>query len=93
MVMAIGPSAWAELPAMFTQFGRLPDTNIVPVSLVLSGLVFAGAGGVNNLAQSNWIRDKGFGRAPAGTGAFASSAGPLAWAARSNRRARTRSGF
>jgi len=51
------------------------------VSLVLSGLVFAGAGGVNNLAQSNWIRDKGYGRAPAGTGAFASSAGPLAWAA------------
>ena len=31
------------------------------MSLVLSGLVFAGAGGVNNLAQSNWIRDKGFG--------------------------------
>ena len=28
---------------------------------ILSGLVFAGAGGVNNLAQSNWIRDKGFG--------------------------------
>ena len=28
---------------------------------MLSGLVFAGAGGVNNLAQSNWIRDKGFG--------------------------------
>ena len=61
IVMAIGPSAWAELPAMITQFGRLPDTNILPVSLVLSGLVFAGAGGVNNLAQSNWIRDKGFG--------------------------------
>ena len=46
---------------MITQIGRLPDTNILPVSLVLSGLVFAGAGGVNNLAQSNWIRDKGFG--------------------------------
>jgi hypothetical protein len=28
---------------------------------MLSGLVFAGAGGCNNLAQSNWIRDKGFG--------------------------------
>ncbi len=28
---------------------------------MLSALVFAGAGGVNNLAQSNWIRDKGFG--------------------------------
>jgi hypothetical protein len=61
IVMAIGASAWAELPSMFTQIGRLPDTNILPVSLVLSGLVFAGAGGVNNLAQSNWIRDKGFG--------------------------------
>ena len=46
---------------MITQFGRFPDTNVLPVSLVLSGLVFAGAGGVNNLAQSNWIRDKGFG--------------------------------
>jgi hypothetical protein len=58
---AIGASAWAELPAMFTQIGRLPDMTVLPISLVLSGLVFAGAGGVNNLAQSNWIRDKGFG--------------------------------
>ena len=46
---------------MITEFGRFPDTNVLPVSLMLSGLVFAGAGGVNNLAQSNWIRDKGFG--------------------------------
>jgi uncharacterized membrane protein len=61
IVVAIGASAWAELPTMITQFGRFPDTNVLPVSLVLSGLVFAGAGGVNNLAQSNWIRDKGFG--------------------------------
>jgi hypothetical protein len=61
IVMAIAPSAWAELPTMITEAGRLPDTAILPVSLVLSGLVFAGAGGVNNLAQSNWIRDKGFG--------------------------------
>ena len=61
IVMAIKASAWAELPSMITQAGRLPDTDILPVALVLSGLVFAGAGGVNNLAQSNWIRDKGFG--------------------------------
>jgi hypothetical protein len=61
IVAAISPSAWAELPTMFTQIGRFPDTSIIPVSLVLSGLVFAGAGGCNNLAQSNWIRDKGFG--------------------------------
>jgi hypothetical protein len=61
IVAAISASAWAELPSMITQAGRFPDTNVLPVSLVLSGLVFAGAGGVNNLAQSNWIRDKGFG--------------------------------
>ena len=61
IVAAIGASAWAELPTMITQVGQFPDTNVLPVSLVLSGLVFAGAGGVNNLAQSNWIRDKGFG--------------------------------
>jgi hypothetical protein len=58
---AIGPTAWSELPAVVTEFGQLPDRSIVPISLILSGLVFAGAGGVNNLVQSNWIRDKGFG--------------------------------
>jgi hypothetical protein len=61
IVVAISPSAWAALPAAVTHIGWFPDTSIIPVSLVLSGLVFAGAGGVNNLAQSNWIRDKGFG--------------------------------
>jgi len=61
IVAAIGPSAWAELPSVVTHIGWFPDRSIIPVSLVLSGLVFAGAGGVNNLAQSNWIRDKGFG--------------------------------
>ena len=61
IVAAISPSAWAQLPAVVTHVGWFPDTSIIPVSLVLSGLVFAGAGGVNNLAQSNWIRDKGFG--------------------------------
>jgi len=58
---AISPSAWAELPRAVTEFGRLPDSDVIPISLMLSGLVFAGAGGVNNLCQSNWIRDKGFG--------------------------------
>jgi hypothetical protein len=61
IVAAISPSAWADLPQAITNFGRLPDSNVIPISLILSGLVFAGAGGVNNLAQSNWIRDKGFG--------------------------------
>jgi hypothetical protein len=61
IVAAISPSAWADLPQAITNVGRLPDSSVIPISLVLSGLVFAGAGGVNNLAQSNWIRDKGFG--------------------------------
>ncbi|MEJ7615703.1 MAG: Nramp family divalent metal transporter [Pyrinomonadaceae bacterium] len=58
---AISASAWAELPQIITNFGQLPDSNLIPISLMLSGLVFAGAGGANNLVQSNWIRDKGFG--------------------------------
>ena len=61
IVAAISPSAWAELPKAVTGFGRLPDAGAIPIALMLSGLVFAGAGGVNNLCQSNWIRDKGFG--------------------------------
>src|SRR5687767_1875236 len=61
IVMAIGASAWGELGSVVTQVGRFPSPDVLPVALVLSGLVFAGAGGVNNLAQSNWIRDKGFG--------------------------------
>jgi hypothetical protein len=61
IVAAINPSAWTGLPAIVTHIGWIPDSSILPISLVLSGLVFAGAGGVNNLAQSNWIRDKGFG--------------------------------
>lgn len=61
IVAAIEPSAWADLPSAVSGFGTLPDATAVPITLLLSALVFAGAGGVNNLAQSNWIRDKGFG--------------------------------
>ena len=61
IVAAIGPGAWADLSQAVTSVGQLPDRNVIPIAMVLSGLVFAGAGGVNNLAQSNWIRDKGFG--------------------------------
>jgi hypothetical protein len=61
IVAAIGAGAWTELPSAITSAGQFPDSKVLPVSLVLSGLVFAGAGGAMNLAQSNWIRDKGFG--------------------------------
>lgn len=61
IVSAISASAWGDLSDAVTSIGQFPDPAVIPVSLVLSALVFAGAGGVNNLAQSNWIRDKGFG--------------------------------
>jgi hypothetical protein len=58
---AISPAAWNELPRALVNVGNFPDTDMIPVSLILGALVFAGAGGANNLAQSNWIRDKGYG--------------------------------
>lgn len=57
---AIGASDWGGLGDNFGNFGTLP-TGDVEVSTLLAGLVFAGAGGANNLVQSNWIREKGFG--------------------------------
>jgi len=60
IVAAIEPSDWAELRHNTSNFGTLP-TGDVAVATLLAGLVFAGAGGANNLVQSNWIREKGFG--------------------------------
>jgi hypothetical protein len=60
---AISAQAVAELVQGFGSVGRVPigASEFVPISVILSGLIFAGAGGANNLVQSNWIRDKGFG--------------------------------
>jgi hypothetical protein len=58
IVFAIDANAWGALgrglvqPEFPTELG---------FALMLSALVFAGAGGGQNLVQSNWIRDKGFG--------------------------------
>jgi hypothetical protein len=60
VVAAIKASAWGDLKDNAPNFGTLP-TGSVAVSTLLAGLVFAGAGGTNNLVQSNWIREKGFG--------------------------------
>jgi hypothetical protein len=56
---AITADAWGALPDAVTGFGRLPEG--LPVALVLPALAFAGAGGGQNLVQSNWMRDKGYG--------------------------------
>jgi hypothetical protein len=60
IVAGISASAWGDLGQNFSNLGRLP-TGDVEVATLLAGLVFAGAGGANNLVQSNWIREKGFG--------------------------------
>ena len=57
---AIKASAWADLPDAVSGFGKIPSDEVA-IATILAGLVFAGAGGANNLVQSNWIRDKGFG--------------------------------
>jgi hypothetical protein len=56
LFLATGGQAWADLfqPA-------IPDHPDLTPALLLGALAFAGAGGTVNLAQSNWIRDKGLG--------------------------------
>jgi hypothetical protein len=59
IVLAISADSWRALPAGFTSEARLPTE--LGFALVLGAIAFAGAGGGQNLCQSNWIRDKGFG--------------------------------
>lgn len=56
---AITAETTRDLSQVVTNFGQIPE-GLAP-ALVLSGIAAAGAGGMHNLAQSNWIRDKGFG--------------------------------
>jgi hypothetical protein len=58
-VVAIGASAWSDLPQVVTR-PRIPVEEL-GFALLLGALAFAGGGGGQNLVQSNWIRDKGFG--------------------------------
>jgi len=59
VVFAIEPESWRALPAGFARFGTLPEG--LSIALVFGAIAFAGSGGAQNLCQSNWIRDKGFG--------------------------------
>jgi len=58
MIFAVGAAAWADAPEIVTK-PRIPTE--LGFALLLGALAFAGAGGGQNLVQSNWIRDKGFG--------------------------------
>jgi len=57
-IYAIGPDAWADAPQIVTNPGIPQELGF---ALLMGALAFAGAGGGQNLCQSNWIRDKGFG--------------------------------
>ncbi|MFC0527028.1 Nramp family divalent metal transporter [Phytohabitans kaempferiae] len=58
IAFAISADAWGELPRAATA-PEFPAE--LGFALMLSALVFAGAGGGQNLCQSNWIRDKRYG--------------------------------
>jgi hypothetical protein len=58
-VVAIGASAWSDLPQVVTR-PQIPAAEL-GFALLLGALAFAGGGGGQNLVQANWIRDKGFG--------------------------------
>jgi hypothetical protein len=58
-MFAIPPGLWLEAPALAAD-ARMPAAEL-GWPLLLGALAYAGAGGGQNLCQSNWIRDKGFG--------------------------------
>lgn len=61
-VLLTGES-WGALARGFTtDIPSIPQaTGAIPIATVLGAIAFAGAGGAMNLAQSNWVRDKGLG--------------------------------
>jgi hypothetical protein len=56
---AIQGDSWRALPSGLVNVGYFPPE--LSFALLFGAMVFAGAGGGQNLCQSNWIRDKGFG--------------------------------
>ena len=59
VIFAVKASSWADLPQGVTHTGQFPSD--LGVAVLMGALAYAGAGGGQNLCQSNWIRDKGFG--------------------------------
>ena len=59
VVFAVSADTWRALPGSLASVGTVPGQ--LGFALLLGASAFAGAGGGQNLCQSNWIRDKGFG--------------------------------
>lgn len=58
-VVSTGP-VWRDALVGTVSVGSLPIDS-VPGAVLLGALTSAGAGGIGNLIQSNWVRDKGMG--------------------------------
>ncbi|MER7015620.1 Nramp family divalent metal transporter [Saccharopolyspora sp. NPDC000359] len=58
-LFVLGSRTWSALPTIVTE-PRFPAAEL-GFAVLMGALAFAGAGGGQNLVQSNWIRDKGFG--------------------------------
>ena len=56
---AVSATAFRDTSEIVTSFGTFPSE--IDLAILVGALAAAGAGGANNLVQSNWIRDKGFG--------------------------------
>jgi hypothetical protein len=56
---AISATAYEDTTQIATSFGTFPSE--ISIAILVGALAASGAGGANNLVQSNWIRDKGFG--------------------------------
>src|SRR5918998_332117 len=63
IVIATNLSAWTgivtDAPQGIANFPRY--VNEIGIATILGAIAFAGAGGANNLTQSNYVRDKGMG--------------------------------
>jgi len=59
VVAAISGAAWGQLPDAAASVGTFPGD--LELAVMLGAIAYAGAGGGQNLCQSNWIRDKGYG--------------------------------
>jgi hypothetical protein len=55
----ITADGYRDTSEIVTSFGTFPSE--IPIAILVGALAASGAGGANNLVQSNWIRDKGFG--------------------------------
>jgi hypothetical protein len=58
----LGGDGYEALGRGFVEVDKIPDgVRDVGAAALLGAIAFAGAGGVMNLVQSNWVRDKGLG--------------------------------